>query len=373
LLSIIFVTVLTSGIFTRSTQADFLDPVTKTLGCVLNLPDCTASPADTTPTDPPADPPADTANAETPADDTEPPVASFTSVSPMLAGGNSQVVTINGHLTDDSNLAGYTLLINDSTAQQASDLSGTATDISFAWNVAAPNPVPSGQYTITLNVTDQAGKTGTTTTTVTVDNTAPTVDVQGGGIIKSGSISPDVTASDANGPLGYMWTASSDNLDALDFDHSAAEPTFTPDVEGTYVFYLDVTDSLGNVSSHNEFDFGYQQELETVPLPTTTDPTDGLVDQSPSTPAIVAASANPMIKNSSDEVTTNNDTGVLGNTVTAPGQAPPTATIATITPTAKGWSIFGILWYWWLVIIGVVLTAWYFIKKIVTARIPEQS
>ncbi|MDB5159895.1 MAG: hypothetical protein JWO99_158 [Candidatus Saccharibacteria bacterium] len=364
LLSLIFVTVLTFGIFTRPTQAEFLNSVT----CLLNIGDCTVPPTNTAdPTPPPDQTPADT----TPSTDTTKPTASVTAT-PNPAGGSSQVVTINGVLNDDTNLASYTISVNGNVAQQGS-VSGTSANVSYEWNVSTPNVVPSGTYTITVDVTDVAGNHGDqAVTTVGIDNDPPAVTIGEGGIIKSGSITPDVTVTDAHDIASYQWTASESNPEILTYDASAMEPTFSPKVEGTYVFYLQVTDSLGNVSSGNEFTFGYKRDLETVPLPTTTDPTDELVDQSPST--VVPANTSPVVKVGRDEITTTDQPSVLGSTVTAAGQTPPTKTVATIAPTSGGWSIFGILWYWWLVIIGAVLAVWHFVKKFFTSRIvAEQS
>jgi hypothetical protein len=365
LLSALVVTVLSFGMFTRPTQADFLDPVAKTVGCLLNITSCT--PDNTTPQTPADTAPADT----TPSDDPNPPAVAV-DATPTLAGGTTQVINITGTVID-SDLDSYSLAINGTVAQQESAMTNTQASINIPWNIATPNLVPSGAYTITLDATDKAGHTAHTEKTVTVDNTPPAVTIDGGDvIIKDGSISPTVTASDDNGIASYAWTESANNPATLNFDHTAAMPTFTPTYEGSYLFTLAVTDGLGNVTDQT-FTFGYQQELATVPLPTTTDPTDGLVDQSPSTPAVTPASTSPVARVGRDEITTSDDSGVLGNTVTAPGQLPPTTTAATITPTAAGWSIFGLLWYWWLVILGVFFAGWILIKKFVLSRVPEHS
>jgi hypothetical protein len=341
--------------------------VTQSVGCLLNIGTCPPS----TPTDPsqPTDPPADPNT--TPSDDTTPPSVAV-SADPTLAGGATQTINITGTAIDD-NLASYSLAINGNVAQSESDMTTTTGSINIPWNVTSPNVVPSGTYLITLDATDKAGNTSHTEQNVEVDNTPPDVAVAGGDvIIKSGSISPTVSASDKNGVASYMWTASADNPAVIDFNSGDAEPTFTPTVEGSYTYYVDVADGVGNVT-RSKFSFGYAQELETVPLPTSTNPTDGLVDQSPSTPAVTPASTNPTIRSGRDEITPSDDSGVLGNTVTAPGQAPPTKTVATIAATTGGWSIFGLLWYWWMAIIGVFFAGWLMIKRFVRRRIPEHS
>lgn len=359
MLSLVFVTALIFGIFTRPAQAEFLNSVS----CALNIGNCTIPP--TTPPDPKA--PNQTPPTTPPSTDTTKPTASMT-VTPNPAGGTSNIVTINGILTDGTNLGSYTISVNGNVAQQAA-VSGTTANVSFAWNISSPNVVPGGTYTITLDVKDAANNSGDqAVTTVDIDNDAPVVTIDNGGIIKSGSITPSVTVTDAHAIASYQWTAGSNNPDTLTYDATAKEPTFTPKIEGTYVYFLQVTDSLGNVSSQSEFDFGYKQDLTLVPLPTMTDPTDTLVDTTPSTPTVIQTSPSPVVQSSQDEMTTTDQPSVLGSTVTAPEQTLPIKTIATIAPTSGGWSIFGMLWYWWLVVIGIVLTVGYITKKILISR-----
>lgn len=381
------VTVLTSGFLSRPTQAEFLNTVTQSVGCLLNIGVCpppTTGDGDSDSGSSGGNGQGDTtgqtgnggsgdtgtsggsSNTPPPDDTTKPSVA--VNADPTLAGGTTQVINITGTVLDD-NLASYSLAINGTVAQSASDMTDTQASINIPWNVRTPNVVPSDTYLITLDATDKAGNTAHTEVSVEVDNTPPTVTVGGGDIIvKSGSISPTTTADDTHGIASYSWTADADNPAVLDFDATVAEPTFTPSVEGPYVFYLAVADGLGNVTT-KQFAFSYAKELETVPLPTAKDPTDTLVDQSPSTVAVATKNANPTVLSARDEIPASDDTGVLGSTVTAPGDIPPTTTVATIAPTTGGWSIFGVLWYWWLVIIGLLISAWVVIKKFFIRRI----
>ncbi|HEY8886813.1 MAG TPA: hypothetical protein VIM31_04950 [Candidatus Microsaccharimonas sp.] len=356
-----FATVLTSGLLSRPSQAELLNPVTNSVGCMLNISAC--------PTTPVADPPPSTDPGKTadpnptPTDDTTVPSVAVTA-DPKLAGGNTQTITITGAIFDD-HLASYSLAIDGNIAQAESNMTTTSASISVPWNVSSPNVVPSGSYLITLDATDASGNTSHDQISVEVDNTPPDVTIDGGDvIIKSGSISPMTTADDKNGIASYSWTADSNNPAVIDFVSTVAEPTFTPNIEGSYIYYVDVADGLGNVT-RKQFNFGYAQELATVPLPTTQDPTDALVDQSPSTPAVTPANSDPIMRSGRDEITTGNDSGVLGNTITAPGQTSPTTTVATIASTSSGWSIFGLLWYWWILILAALTAiAWYVIAAI---------
>jgi hypothetical protein len=367
LLGATFVAVFSFSMFTRSSQAELLNsgtPITTTLAsCMLNIGACPAA------TDPPPAPPADPApvdpNAPPPTDITKPAVA-LNDPSPALAGGNTQTVTLTGMVSDD-NLTSYSLALNGNVIQRGSDLTDTMVAINVPWNVSSPFIVPSGNYLVTLDATDKAGNTAHDEKTVVVDNDGPTVTLTGGDtIIQSGSISPTTTADDPHGIASYSWTADDKNPATLTFDATAAEPTFTPSVEGSYKFYVTVTDGLGNTTTQS-FSFGYAQELATIPLPTTQDPTDALIDQSPSTPLVTPTRTNPILQSGQDAATSTDNSGVLGNTTTGPGQLSPAKTISTIAPTGNGWSIFGVLWYWWLVVAGIIFVATLLIRRQILA------
>jgi hypothetical protein len=370
LLSVLFATVLMSGIFTRPTQAEFFDTV---VTCVLNIGNCKVPPEGTPdPAEDPIDPSDENPDSDDPPvlnDATDPALTLY--ATPMLAGGTTETVTITGSV-EDENLQSYSLAVNGVTAQQESGVTDKKVDISIPWSVSTPERLSSGMYTVTLDAIDKADNTAHIEVVVEVDNDGPLESVSGGDvIIKGGSITPNVEASDAHNPLGFQWIADEKNPGALDFDASASQPTFTPKIEGSYTFYVDISDGLGNVS-HDEFTFGYARQLETVPLPVADDPTDTLVVSSPSTPTITPASTSPTSRSGRDEITASDDADVLGNTITSAGQKS-SSTTTTIIPTDKGWSIFGMLWYWWLIIVAGIVVAWRIVKKIVASRVPEKS
>lgn len=369
LLSVMTVTVLTSGIFTRPTQAEFLNTV---VSCVLNIGNCKvppAEPGDPTPPTDPVDPTDETPDLTISEDEVDPALS--LDASPLLAGGTSETITITGSV-EDTHLDSYSLAVNGVVAQQGSGMTETKIVLTIPWSVSTPERIPSGTYTIVLDAMDKAGNTAHKEVIVEVDNNGPTESVSGGDvIIKGGSMTPDVSASDAHDPITYHWLASGNNPAVLDFDSSASEPTFTPTVEGTYTFFVDIYDALGNVSS-DEFVFSYARQLETVPLPTTKDPNDELIVSSPSTPSITPASTSPTSRSGRDEIGASDGGGVLGSTITA-AQNSSLTTSTSITATDRGWSIFGVLWYWWLMVIIGVFAAAQIVKKIVVSRIPEQS
>lgn len=296
-------------------------------------------------------------------DMTKPTVAISTDLT--LAGGTKNVVNLTGMVLDD-NLASYTLAVKDGAIlQQGTGLTDTNISINVPWNVSTPQLLPSHSYVITLDATDKAGNTAHTETTVDVDNDGPTVALGGGDIIiRSGSITPVSTSSDPHGPLSYQWTANADNPSALEYAATASEPTFTPTVEGSYGFSVVVTDGLGNVS-YGAFHFTYNtQELAPIPLPITADPTDLLVDSTPGTPISIDTAVTPVATSNPDTTATSDDTTVLGSAVTAAGQSAAVKSTGVIAPTNSGWSIFGLLWYWWLGIMSILIIGWRYMKKL---------
>ena len=303
-------------------------------------------------------------------DTTNPTVAINTART--LAGGTKNIVNLTGSVFDD-NLASYTLAVKDGAIlQQGTDLTDTNISINVPWNVSTPLLI-SGPYIIILDATDKAGNTAHAETTVEVDNTGPKVEVSGGDIIiKSGSITPTIAATDPHEPLSYSWTTTDGNASVLNFDTKSSAPTFTPTVEGSYGYVVDVTDELGNVSK-GAFHFTYAtQELTPVPLPIATDPTDLLIDTTPATPAAITTTVTPIATSNPDTIPSSDNTQVLGSAVVASNQNAGVKSTGVIAPTNSGWSIFGILWYWWLGVIGMLLVGWHFMKKLTILRIAQQ-
>jgi len=311
--------------------------------------------------------------------DTAGPVISDFALSRAIAGGTQGLMSVTGLVTDPS-LKHYDITITDSAGAQVQppanfddNISSPAT-VSFGFNAGV---FPSDTYTVTLTATDAVGHQTFATGKVIVDNTGPTVVITGGNtIIKTGSISPTVTATDPNGISSYAWTSDVRNPDGQDLSYTIPEPTFSPKVEGTYRYYLTVTDGLGNVTANILFTFGYAPELAAVPLPTI--PTDSLGDKLAGAatlfPAAVSSNANPSRDAQNEAGASNGIANVLGNTIgNAPGQLSPTDGASVIAPTSGGWSILGVLWYWWIAVIAVLATATYFIKKIAFFPIAKHS
>lgn len=267
-------------------------------------------------------------------------------------GGNQPAATFTGSATDD-NLTGYQLLIINQNGEVIATIN-YPDSLSFVWNVVDPVVLPSGQYIVQLSAHDQSGRVGIISRTVSVDNSGPDVVIVDGGLITSGSITPKVTASDVHQTnLTYQWVADEDNPGVLEFDSTILAPKFTPTVEGSYTFYLTVTDDFGNTST-TEFNFDYKRVLE--PLPNV-DPTNPAIVQTkdPTAPTFTPPAPRPVVVISRAGDSEASEEDVLGSTVaTILAGNDPVSDRAVVAATTGGWRIVGILWYWW-VVLGLIL------------------
>ncbi len=195
--------------------------------------------------------------------DSTAPVSHITAPTDSIVKGT---VTISGTVTD-ANPDHYYLVVKDASNHVVAG-PGTVnahTVADFNWDTTG---VADGTYTIDLEARDAAGGTSSSgnkdagsvdTKTVTVDNTAPDVTINGYSAV-SNVITPDVTATDpAPGTaLTYSWTPNdTDSTNNVTIsDDTALEPDFTVLSDGTYNFTLTVTDAAGN-STSKTFSFTY--------------------------------------------------------------------------------------------------------------------
>jgi hypothetical protein len=108
-------------------------------------------------------------------------------------------------------------------------------------------PTRSGSYDFRLQVGDGFGGSATDSVTVSVTNAAPAANAgPDRSLLKGGAVTLDGTGSvDPDGDtLSFSWTQTSSSPVTLT-NANMATPSFTPEVEGTYVFTLTVTDGQG--------------------------------------------------------------------------------------------------------------------------------
>ena len=319
--------------------------------------------------------------AELLCDSTPPTISEFT-LSRTIAGGTQNDVLVTA-TAEDAQLSEYTVTITRSNeGAEAEEVVSTVgplpqdqAAISYGFNAALAQNFTSGKYTVTLVVRDEAKNEAMVSGELVVDNDGPVTTIGGGDIIlKDGSITPAVTATDSTEGITYAWTSDAQNADGFSQSYTVKEPTFTPKSKGDYRYYLTTTDGLGNVTKDTPFAFGYAPQLETLPLSIipAVNLTDKLVTDTPATPTIVAARV-AQIDAARDVANNEDNSTILGSAIAAPGQLSPVAGGSAIAPTSSGWSIFGMLWYWWIMIIAIFVIAFYYTKKVVTTGVANKT
>ncbi len=188
---------------------------------------------------------------------------------------------------------------------------------------------PDGMYHVTIQARDMAGNFNSNVKykgdTLRVDNTEPDVDLVD--YATNGNvITPNITATDLNGPLTYSWSGSNPNviLSATD----VLTPDFTVAADGSYSFDLTVTDAAGN-STTKTFSFVYAAPVDTD---------DSFTD--------VVLNGNPSTSDEEDVLGTQTENN--------------NAAADTSTPEVKGasdsnvWKLAGLAWYWWLLVLAIL-------------------
>lgn len=212
-----------------------------------------------------------------------------------------------------------------------------------------PVDLPDGKYRIIVKSTDTAGNSRTKRIDVTVDNSGPTV-VYAGFAQNGAVITPSFTATDIHEPLTYSWSTSPDVSIS---DVAALNPEFTVNVDGAYTFELTVTDAAGNITVV-PFSFTY-----TTPETPSSDNTgsDNTGSESPVTTAGTTSNNGGFT-----DVNANNeseDTEVLGTSTQNKDQSNTSTDKKEVLGTSVKnnddvWNLFGIAWYWWLLILAAV-------------------
>lgn len=175
--------------------------------------------------------------------DSTPNVAPVASAGPVQSVSVNDEVTLNGTGSQDANLDTLTYAW-----EMTSKPAGSAAVLS---STTAPKPVftadKAGDYTFSLKVSDgQASSTSTTTVTATAANLVP---VANAGAFQNVLVDRTVTldaskSTDGNNDLlSYAWTLTPPSGSGARLDNASyPRPQFTPDVAGTYIASLFVSD-----------------------------------------------------------------------------------------------------------------------------------
>ena len=213
-----------------------------------------------------------------------------------------------------------------------------------------------GTYTIDLEARDAANNKGvdsTKTIAVIVDNTAPVVAITSPTTYKfsdSATVAIEGTTDDA---AGYNLFINGELTDS-GTSFSGYKWNTTGLSSGDYLVRLEATDLVGNVGD-GEITIAY-----TAPAPVVPTPLRATITPTASTSAAASTATTPGVT----AADTNGE--VLGdNTVTPSSSTSATDETkaevkgATDTKDDTTWSILGLAWYWWLLIVAAVgLIVW---------------
>lgn len=205
---------------------------------------------------------------------------------------------------------------------------------------------------------------------VTYDKTAPTVNITGSTTVGN-VITPTVTTNDED--VTYAWTAnnqqSTDNV--VVSDPTVKQPTFTVGVDGSYSFTLVTTDRAGNTDS-DTFLFTYTTPVVPGDQTPASDP-DGDDDDAADNAAPVAFTGvftnGQGVLGATDNITDDTD-AAQGNAAVEGATDDKTAAVDT---DASDGSIFGLAWYWWLLILAALAGLAWFIIAAIRRRNEEEA
>lgn len=218
-----------------------------------------------------------------------------------------------------------------------------------------PTPgTPEGTYYWHVKAVDSAGNESAWSAPwiIIVDNTAPLLSIAAvTSPVVASDVTPDVTASDPNAPLIFLWVQTGGP--ALSFNNSIEEPTFSPSVESTYSFDLTVTDAAGN-STTQSLSFDWEGVLGISTFTPSSTSSGGTTGSGGSTSNASAGSGAVLAAETEEELTneTENDEAVQSDLEQARTLATGDDNQAESDEGSSGF--LGLSWLWWLlVLLGV--------------------
>lgn len=237
-----------------------------------------------------------------------------------------------------------------------------------------PSVYTDGDYRVQLYIYDAAGLQGKKTVNFVVNKTPP--------VITSGSFEQDGNEFTSKytipSDVVFAWTPDLDNIeDGVAFDATQLSPVFTVTKDGTYAFTLKVTDGAGNTTSERLV-FTYTTPLEDEgDLPVlgggTTNP-----DAAPVVPAatIPAAAFTGVIGATADAAVlgaTTDATDTTGNADVKGLSTDNFAAVDTNKTNSTDGKVFGIAWFWWILILAILSVAAYSVTRAIRRRNAEQN
>jgi hypothetical protein len=256
-------------------------------------------------------------------------------------------------------------VVANGTTQGKYDANNTTNSFIYEWDTTK---VANGTYKIQFSARDAAGNSGTTIfRTVSVNNTPvvePPVPVT-----PTVSIDPDLTDRTVTGVVSTDSASFSVEVDGV---ARAVAVTINGAAGDQFAWSFELPENVASGMSHNvkvivTKDGQSSEDEETFFIPEVpgggTTVTTGSTGNDPLLEQLRAALAQPFtIPNtfafvtpaSANGQTGDSDTGVLGTQTAKDPATDQNAKTVAVAATESGWKLFGILWYWWLLLILVL-------------------
>lgn len=182
--------------------------------------------------------------------------------------------------------------------------------------------------------------------------------------------------------LTYSWVVIAANGTRVTIDDPAAlNPLFTFLSDGTFTFQLTATDSFGNINDpivelvityFEPFTPGPEKPIPPIVTPP---PIDQYV---PPAIALAEVKRTSAVGNSyaatlgGEVASTRTDAAAnIAGATDDDNDAPITKTAQAVQPSTQGWVILGVPWYWWLLGIAIIITAWQWYRSGAFRKSPD--
>ena len=289
----------------------------------------------------------------------------------QVVGGNT--LELKGTVTDPSGVSEYRYQLLDSNKDNTlgnSIIGGHNEVTNDTLGSIDISNLPSGDYYVRLWAKDGLGNTSAPAyVKFTVDHTAPVVTLQADNANPMASTSVTFSGMVAGGSdlsslkLYSGNTEIADVTNTVDSNGNWSYEFPTGFAMGDYTFRIEATDIFGNksdelVSPQSVLALSFSQYLPGRGAGIPSDITRQLTQALTLPGTVVAAIPAANTQNGSDQ-------DVLGTQTEKDSAVKGAADkLAAIAPTENGWKLFGIVWYWWLLILAALsaivwrLAAW---------------
>jgi len=266
--------------------------------------------------------------------DTTDPVVTIATPVNGATFGNDAIVGITGSTGDATS---FTLSIGKT--GEAPIITETGANFSsYNWDTSG---LASDSYIATLTGTDAVGNSSIAEVVIVIDNSAPVVAIDPQTNTNGNQPTITGTVDDVNATLIATF-------DGIDYELVNDNGTYsftapTPLVNGSYLFTVEATDALGNASS----------ESATVIVAVVTPAPSGAAPTVTTTVTPIITNPGAVLGTSTDE-----DLAAQSGAADVEGATDDKVAAAVDSEANKG-SIFGLAWYWWILIIaGLAAIAW---------------